>query len=213
MIILTNKTAKFSRNKTLSTIALILILTVSALMVSMPAANAHTPPWTVTTYCYCSAGNPVIGVGQGELLVFWVNTLPPTASGQYGDRWTFTVGVTKPDGTNDTLGPFTSDPVGGSYTTYAPTQTGNYTVVAHMAQHVINGIPIAPASAGQSLDTVNDTYLARYKRPSHLYSATATNTGVARDASSDRVLASSSQHHEQKLGYNCRQLARWCSTN
>ncbi len=152
-------------NITLAVLSLMLLITTSAIFVVLPTTNAHTPPWTVTTYCYCSAGNPVIGVGQAELLVFWINALPPTASGAYGDRWTFTVDVTKPDGSNDTLGPFTSDPVGGSYTAYTPTQLGNYSVVAHMLEHKITGLPIAPANAGQSLDTVNDTYLGSTSEP------------------------------------------------
>lgn len=172
-------------NITLAVLSLMLLITTSAIFVVLPTTNAHTPPWTVTTYCYCSAGNPVIGVGQAELLVFWINALPPTASGAYGDRWTFTVDVTKPDGSNDTLGPFTSDPVGGSYTAYTPTQLGNYSVVAHMLEHKITGLPIAPANAGQSLDTVNDTYLGSTSEPVTFTAQQQPILGMARDASSD----------------------------
>ena len=47
-----------------------------------------------------------------------------TASGPYGDRFgPFTVNVIKPDGTNDTLGPFISDDTGGTSTRYTPTTT------------------------------------------------------------------------------------------
>jgi outer membrane protein assembly factor BamB len=38
-----------------------------------------------------------------------------------------TVKVIKPDGTTQTLGPFTSDATGGTYTTFTPDQLGNYT--------------------------------------------------------------------------------------
>jgi hypothetical protein len=66
--------------------------------------GAHDPPWTVPTWAYISATNNPIGVGQQVVIVFWPNALPPTASGAYGDRWTWNVEVTKPDGTKETLG-------------------------------------------------------------------------------------------------------------
>ena len=37
-----------------------------------------------------------------------------------------TVVVTHPDGTKETLGPFSSDATGGSHTTYTPSVIGNY---------------------------------------------------------------------------------------
>ena len=43
--------------------------------------------------------------------------VPPTADGGYGDRWSFTVNVVEPDGTDGTFGPITSDPVGRSVIT------------------------------------------------------------------------------------------------
>ena len=60
--------------------------------------------------------------------MFWIDKLPPTASGAYGDRWhNLKVEVTKPDGSEQTLGTFTSDAVGGGYTLYTPDQVGTYT--------------------------------------------------------------------------------------
>lgn len=66
---------------------------------------------------------------------FWLGKVSETASGAYGDRFTFTVEVTKPDGTKETLGPFTSDPVGGGWTTYTPAQVGKYTFMAKFQEH------------------------------------------------------------------------------
>ena len=71
-----------------------------------------------------------MGVGQAMLIQFWLNAIPPTASGALGDRWSLYVDVTAPDGSEETLGPFTSDPVGGGYTWYTPAQVGTYTVVS-----------------------------------------------------------------------------------
>jgi hypothetical protein len=156
-----------AKNKTRALIALFLMLTVTvtSVFVALPSVNAHTPPWTVPTWCYVGATPDTIGVGQQVLIVFWINAIPPTASGEYGDRWTFYVDITKPDGTNETLGPYTSDPVGGSYCNYAPAEVGNYTVVARFPGQVITGLPLAPASLGQATVSINDTYAASSSDP------------------------------------------------
>ncbi len=103
---------KLTGNKTTATaIAMLLVLTMTVTL-ALPAVNAHTPPWDVPTYTFISATNNVIGVNQPFTIVFWTASYPPTANGAYGDRWTFNVEVTKPDNSKETLGPFTSDPVG-----------------------------------------------------------------------------------------------------
>ncbi len=101
---------------------MILILTFAAFMAIMPAANAHTPSWTIPTYAFISVEPNPVGVNQAAFVNFWLDKVAPTANSQYGDRWqNFKVTVTKPDGTTTTLGPFTSDDVGGAFTTYIPT--------------------------------------------------------------------------------------------
>jgi len=153
------------RNKTKATlIALFLVLTIAVTLVALPSVNAHTPAWTVPTWCYVSVENRVIGVNQGQLIVFWLNFVPPTAQGTYGDRWTFYVDITKPDGTNETLGPFTTDPIGSTYTMYTPTQIGTYTVVSRFIGDTITGLPLNPAG-GQTLTSINDTYQASKSNP------------------------------------------------
>ena len=159
---------QFSRSKTAATsIALFLMLTIAVTLVALPIANAHYPAWTYPTWCYVAVTNNPIGVNQQMVIVYWINALPPTASGAYGDRWTFTVSVTKPDGTKDTLGPYTSDPVGGGWAAYIPTQVGTYTVVAHMAEHKITGLPTQSGLPPTSIN-VNDTYAASDSDPVEL---------------------------------------------
>jgi hypothetical protein len=154
-----------TRNKTKATaIATFLALTIAVTIVALPIANAHTPPLTLATRCYAAVGNSVIGVNQQEFIYFWTNANPPTAQGAYGDRWTFTVEVTKPDGSNETLGPYTSDPIGGSYILYTPTQVGTYSVVAKFPGKTITGLP-APPVTPQYPEYVNDTYLASTSDP------------------------------------------------
>ena len=108
-----------NKKNTASLIALILIVTMAIPLVSLPV-QAHNPSWVNPTWCYCVVVNNVIGIGQPEKIIFWVNSMPPTANGQYGDRWKYTIDIMKPDGTNETLGPLVSDPVGSGYTIYTP---------------------------------------------------------------------------------------------
>ncbi len=105
----------------LASITLIALLAVSIFAVLSPTVNAHTPPLSIPNYVYVSAFPNPVGVGQTISLFAWSATYPPTAQGEYGDRWTnLEIIVTAPDGSNTTLGPFTSDPVGTIFTTYTP---------------------------------------------------------------------------------------------
>ena len=167
-------TLKISRDKTkANAIALFLVLTIALTLIALPVANAHTPGWSVPTISYIAVTNSVISVNQETTIVFWLNAVPPTAFGGYGDRWIFTVEVTKPDNSKETLGPFTSDPVGGGWTAYTPTQTGIYTLVAKFAEHTVTGNP-APPSGWVSFFVsgvaayINDTYLASESIPIEL---------------------------------------------
>jgi outer membrane protein assembly factor BamB len=157
------------KNKLKATaIALVLVLTISAILVAFPTVGAHDPPLTVPTWAYISCVPDIIGVGQQMVIVFWPNKIMPTASGAYGDRWTWNIEVTKPDGSKETLGPFTSDPVGGGWATYTPDQVGTYSLVAIMDDHVLTGLPLPP---GRTIETISgaadvgDTYLGDTSDP------------------------------------------------
>jgi outer membrane protein assembly factor BamB len=105
-------------------IAVLLTVSMGASMILVPNAGAANQ---IPTFSFISVSPNPIGVGQRVNVNFWVNIPPPTASAQYGDRWhNMTVVVTKPDGKTVTLGPFTSDATGGTFTTYTPDQVGNY---------------------------------------------------------------------------------------
>jgi hypothetical protein len=77
-----------------------------------------------------------------------------------GDRWNFYLDITKPDGANETMGPYKSDPVGGSFTYYTPNQLGQYTVVARFPGQTLTGIPGATTNIN-----VNDTFSASTSLP------------------------------------------------
>ena len=156
---------KFENKSKIATIALILVLTLSAVIVALPV-SARDPPVDVPTVCYAYVTNDIIGVNQPTVVVYWINAVPPTAVGDYGDRWTFTVEVTKSDGSKVTLGPFESDPIGGGWAQYTPTEIGTYTLVAKMAEHKITGLPVPPGGYffGSGI-SINDTYLASTSDP------------------------------------------------
>jgi len=160
-----NRTRTLRRKAT--TIAFLIVLSLGTLSVFSisPSANAHSPPWSIPSWSFIDVNRYTIGVNQQMFIFFWLQDQPPTATGQYGDRWIFYVDVIKPDHTNETLGPFTSDSDGTAYTTYTPTQLGNYAAVCRFPGQVIAGKPLGPPSASQNLVYVNDTYLPSISDP------------------------------------------------
>ena len=139
-----------------ATIILILTLTIAATLVASPIVSAHDPPLNIPSYAYVSVTPNPIGVGQSVLITMWLNINPPTAVGQDGDRWDgFTIEVTKPDGTRDTLGPMTSDPVGAAWVEYTPTQTGTYNIRFTFPGDTITGEPVPPANP-RGLEFIGD---------------------------------------------------------
>ena len=91
----------FSKNRIFAiAIVFCLIFSMAASIMLLPNANAHYPPLQVPTFSFCSVSPNPIGAGQTARVNFWVGEPPPTASGQFGDRWgNLTVVVTKPDET------------------------------------------------------------------------------------------------------------------
>ena len=125
---LTNK--KPSKNTITALITAIMILTVSLTILASPIVNAQaTPPPNIKTYAYVTATPNPVGVGQQVIIVMWLNWPPPTAAGTTGDRWQgMTIEITKPNGDITHFGPFVTDSVGSTYTTYTPTDLGEYKV-------------------------------------------------------------------------------------
>lgn len=152
------------KNKT-AAIAIVILLTLgmTASMIIVPTANAHTPPWQVPTYAYISVAPNPVGVGQAVTVVFWLDKVPIGAEGVWGSRWhNMKVTVTKPDGTTDTVITRDSDANGGASTSYTPTQIGTYKFdFAYPGQVALNEnpypYPIVRIPLG--LDYVNDTFL------------------------------------------------------
>ena len=181
---------KLNSNKVIATLfSLLLALSIgAATFTALPNANAHSPAWTVPNFSYIMVSPTTIGVNQQALIIFWVNTYPSTAAGAAGDRWTFYLDVTKPDGTKETIGPIKSDPIGGGYYAYTPNQLGKYSIMARFPAQVLTGLPGYLGSPNTPISNayVNDTYgpsqsrvetLTVQQQPVQAYQETPVTTG------------------------------------
>jgi len=117
----------------ISTIALILLLTLSAMIVALPAATAQ-PGTTWNTWPVCAITPDVVGVNQPVLVAFGLTRQTAWPQAGWHD---ITVTVVKPDGQPETLGPFMTDTTGLSGTAYTPTQVGTYTFQVNFPEQVI----------------------------------------------------------------------------
>jgi outer membrane protein assembly factor BamB len=128
-----------TRNKTTTAIAILLILTFAITLVAIPNAKAAD---TMKTFAFIGATPNPVGVGQPTLLHIGITQqLANVALGWTG----LTVTVTKPDGSTDPLGPFSTDSTGGTGYIYTPSMAGNYTFQTHFPEQLmptaVGGIP------------------------------------------------------------------------
>ncbi len=159
---MSNRLIGISKNKTIAiAIAIFLMLSMSASMILTPTAAVTLAPGkiSIATFAYINVSPNPAGLGQTVTIGFWLAEPPPTASAQYGDRWQgMTVLVTKPDGTTTTLGPFTSDDTGGTYTTYTPSQLGNYTFEMSFPGQILAGNNPPPLALMGPVSLIGDYY-------------------------------------------------------
>jgi outer membrane protein assembly factor BamB len=153
-----NKQTSHKNKSVALSVTLVLLLAISTFAATLTFADAHDPAWEIQPYLYITATPNPVGVGQQATIVFWLNWIPPTAAGSAGDRWIFYLDITKPDNTTETVGPLTSDSVGGSYYLFTPEDTGEYSFTARFGPQVLtgsNGTDIM----GSNSAFINDTYL------------------------------------------------------
>jgi hypothetical protein len=127
---------KNTRNKLYAILTLTLLLAMTVQLV-IQTTSAHDPPVEIPTYPYLAISPNPVGVDQSAFLIMWIHGAPPTAAGQGGDRYYFTLDITKPDGTTQSLGPYISDPTGSTYVSYAPDQIGTYEFVMNYPGQVV----------------------------------------------------------------------------
>ena len=119
---------KSTKNKL--ALALLVIFAIS-IVTSIPLINQAQAATTQKTYAISDAIPSTIGLGEQTLLKCGITEALATQA--YG--WSgITITVTKPDGTTETLGPFTTDSTGSTYSLYTPTQLGRYNITTNFPQ-------------------------------------------------------------------------------
>ena len=156
MILPKNRTATFLA-------AITLIMTIGLPISLIPVVNAHTPPWTISTYAFIIVSPNPVGVGQTAYVNFFLDKVPPTSIGNWGMMWhNMKLNVTDPDGITTDLGTFSSDSAGGAWTEYVPNKVGTYTFGFSFPGQVAkyeNPYPYQlPLANLVTFDYVNDTY-------------------------------------------------------
>ena len=89
---------------------------------------------TMKTYAISDAIPNPIGLGESTLLKCGISQAAANATSGWSG---ITITVTKPDGTTETLGPFTTDSTGSTYTRYTPDQVGNYTLTTNVPNQTV----------------------------------------------------------------------------
>ncbi len=110
---------------------LILIFAASIVM-SIPVINAQAT--TMKTYAFVDAIPNTVGVGEDVLIRTGI--LQATGDATWGWRG-ITVTVTRPDGTSQTLGPFTTDSTGGTATLFMPNVVGTYKLKTNFPEQTV----------------------------------------------------------------------------
>jgi outer membrane protein assembly factor BamB len=112
-----------------SLIALILMIVLAMPMImQIPQRVNAASTVNVTDYLFVSVAPSPVGVGQTVYVSIFFTKPIPTMYGGAAQYTGLTINIVKPDGTNETLGPYTADTTGGvGGITFAPAAIGNYT--------------------------------------------------------------------------------------
>ena len=117
-------------------ITYILLLAISAVLIVTP--NVAAQEVRVDPYAYCNALPNPAQVNTPVLVHIGIEW--PTPSIYYA--WEgLTVTITAPDGTEQVIGPVSTDSTGGTGRTFTPTQVGTYTLQTHFPEQVNPDIP------------------------------------------------------------------------
>ena len=98
---------------------------------------------TVQTTASISVQNNPISYGQPVHISMLVTPPPPTSK----DNFTFTLTITNPDGTTQTINPLVSDTNGSSTFDYSPKMIGTYKLVLTYPGQTFNNITYLPSTS------------------------------------------------------------------
>ncbi len=144
------------KNK-LFTIALILLLTLSAAATFTPTQAIEIP-----TFLFITASPDPVGVGQSVYIGITFSKPTPTGGGYTGDLYEgITLEITDPNGQKSTYGPWMASPVAGVIYSFTPDTVGNYTLQAFYPGQVLTGTnPDNPTLSRNSRDLIGSEYVA-----------------------------------------------------
>lgn len=122
-------TTKFSKKQTLTTMSMILLLTLSALVAGMQFLTVQAAKDAdIQSYSFIVCAPNPVGVNQPVLVNFWVADPLPSASTGIGQfRSGFKVTITDPSNHTTTKTDIKPDYLGGAHFSYTPTAVGSYT--------------------------------------------------------------------------------------
>jgi hypothetical protein len=121
------------KNRNKLAVALLVIFALSA-VTAIPLNFGVNAATTMKTYAISDAIPNIVGLGEQTLLKCGITEA--LASQSYG--WTgVMITVTAPDGTTQTLGPFTTDSTGSTFTLFTANQVGTYTLKTSFPQQTM----------------------------------------------------------------------------
>jgi hypothetical protein len=121
-----------------SVIALILMLTISAVIVALPTTTAQG---TQKTYPFLGVVPNPVGVNQ--MILLHVGIFQQLYAAQMG--WEdMSITIQRPDGGTDVISGIKTDSTGGTGRTYTPTMTGEYILQSHFPEQVTRDDNYAP---------------------------------------------------------------------
>lgn len=114
--------------KTINSIFALLLLSTVTMSLILPLSNAQSNYRNKKTYAVCGLMPEKVGVGQETLVFLGVTDYLLNPEDGFSG---ITVTVTRPDGKNETLGPYRTDSTGATGAIYIPKMEGNYTFQTH----------------------------------------------------------------------------------
>ncbi len=145
-------------------IAIFLMLSMSASMMLVPNASAHTPAWQIPTYAYIQGLPNPVGVGQSVHILMWLDKVIDGAEPTNDIRFqNYKLTITAPDGTITTQTfPVCTDPTSSQGYTYTPTQAGTYNLTFTFPGQVYTYTEPVMSFFGPPAPSqfINDTYEA-----------------------------------------------------
>ncbi|PVX26271.1 MAG: hypothetical protein CW691_01990 [Candidatus Bathyarchaeum sp.] len=142
------KTKILRMNSKTFAITFVILLTLSVLLITLPAATAQTS--TKQTYAFLGCVPNPSGVGQGVLLHVGITEALSNVNMGYED---LSVSIIDPEGKESSINDIQTDSTGGTGQLFTPTMAGTYHLQTHFPEQTITMIP----RAGDPYDV---TYLA-----------------------------------------------------